>query len=150
MIIAIGLVVLAAAIVIAVAGVLHNRGASHSLAHTFTVLGHHVNGSSGALFLYGIILGAVALTGLLLVLSGVRRTARRSRRTRRELKQAHLATAEITDDRDQLAQAQRQASPALNASRAQTDSEVPADLSNQHSFFEPMPTPPGTPAHRAS
>jgi hypothetical protein len=54
MIIILGLVVLIAAVVVGVAGVLGNRGIGHALEHPFVVLGYHVTGSSGRLFLYGI------------------------------------------------------------------------------------------------
>lgn len=158
MIIAIGLVVLAAAFVIAIAGVLHNRGPSHSLNHSFTVLGQHISGSSGTLFLYGIILGAVGLAGLLLLLGGVRRSARRSRQARSELKEARQTAAaiaqdrdQVAHDRDQLAQAQRRMPPPTTApapAAPPTHSEVPADA-NQHAFFAPMPSAPDGPAHRA-
>jgi hypothetical protein len=44
-----------------VAGVLSNAGSGHALTHPFLVFGYHVTGSTGALFLYGIVVGAVAL-----------------------------------------------------------------------------------------
>jgi hypothetical protein len=47
MIIILGLVVLVAAVVVGVAGVLGNRGIGHELAHPFSVLGYHVTGSEG-------------------------------------------------------------------------------------------------------
>ena len=63
MIIILGLIILVAAVVVGVAGVLGNGG-THGLAHGFSVLGYHVTGS-GTVFLYGIAVGAVALFGLL-------------------------------------------------------------------------------------
>jgi hypothetical protein len=61
MIIILGLIILVAAVVVGVAGVLGNGGA-HGLAHGFSVLGYHVT-SSGTVFLYGIAVGAVAGAG---------------------------------------------------------------------------------------
>jgi hypothetical protein len=79
MIIIIGLVVLIAAVIAGVAGVLANSGSSHALTHGFAVFGYHVTGSTGTLFLYGIVVGAIGLLGLGLLLAGARRTSRRGR-----------------------------------------------------------------------
>ena len=64
MIIIIGLVILIAAVIAGVAGVLSNGGSGHALTHPFAVFGYHVTGSTGTLFLYGIVVGALALFGL--------------------------------------------------------------------------------------
>jgi hypothetical protein len=92
MIIILGLIILVAAVVVGVAGVLGNGG-THGLAHGFSVLGYHVTGS-GTVFLYGIAVGAVALFGLWLLLAGVRHTSRRGRAARRGLRQSQRETAE--------------------------------------------------------
>ena len=70
MIIVIGLIILVAALVAGVAGVLGNGGSAHALAHPFAVFGYHVTGSAGTLFLYGIVVGAVGVAGLSLLLAG--------------------------------------------------------------------------------
>jgi hypothetical protein len=57
--IVLGLVVLVAAVVVGVAGVLGNRGVGHALVHPFSVFGYHVTGSEGRLFLYGIVVGSL-------------------------------------------------------------------------------------------
>jgi hypothetical protein len=67
-----GLIVLVAALVAGVAGVLGNGGSGHALTHGFAVFGYHVTGSTGTLFLYGIVVGAIALAGLSLLLAGQR------------------------------------------------------------------------------
>ena len=69
MIVVLGLIILVAAIVVGVAGVLSNAGSAHALTHGFAVLGYHVTGSTGTLFLYGIVVGALALAGLSLLLA---------------------------------------------------------------------------------
>src|SRR5580658_7346326 len=97
-----GLVVLIAAVVVGVAGVLVNRGAGHELVHPFAVFGYHVTGSSGRLFLYGIVVGAIGLAGLCLLLAGARRTARRGSTARRGLRQSRQETAAVSRDRDDL------------------------------------------------
>jgi hypothetical protein len=107
MIIILGLIILVAAVVVGVAGVLGNGG-THGLGHGFSVLGYHVT-SSGTVFLYGIAVGAVALLGLWLLLAGARHTSRRGRAARRGLKQSQRETfqfrqetAAISKDRDDL------------------------------------------------
>lgn len=99
MIIIFGLVVLLAAVIIAVAGVLSNAGSAHALTDNFSVFGYHVTGSTGTLFLYGIIVGAVAATGLGVLLAGARRTSRRGRLARGELKRTRETTARPDDMR---------------------------------------------------
>jgi len=101
-IIIIGLVILVAAVVAGVAGALSNSGSGHALTHHFAVFGYHVTGSTGTLFLYGIVVGALALLGLSLLLAGARRTSRRGREARRGLTQSRRETATVTQDRDDL------------------------------------------------
>ncbi len=120
MIIILGLIILVAAVVVGVAGVLSNGG-THGLAHGFSVLGYHVTGS-GTVFLYGIAVGAVGLFGLWLLLAGVRRTSRRGRAARRGLRQSQRETAEsrqetaaVSKDRDDLI-GQRDTARAYTAS----------------------------------
>ena len=115
MIIIIGLVFLIAAVVVGVAGVLSNGGSGHALTHPFAVFGYHVTGSTGALFLYGIVVGAVALAGLSLLLAGARRTSRRGREARRGLKRSRRETAAVSQDRDNLID-QRESARAYTAS----------------------------------
>jgi hypothetical protein len=102
MIIIVGLVILIAAVIAAVAGVLSNSGSGHALTHGFAVFGYHVTGSTGTLFLYGIVVGALGLLGLSLLLAGARRTSRRGRAARRGLKQSRRETAAASQDRDDL------------------------------------------------
>src|ERR1019366_4672354 len=64
MIVILGLVILVAAVIVGVGGVLGNGGSGHALSHGFALFGYHVTGSTGTLFLYGIVAGAVALFGL--------------------------------------------------------------------------------------
>jgi len=96
-----GLIIVVAAVIVGAAGVLGNDGGAHGVAHGFSVLGYHVNGS-GTVFLYGIAVGAVGLFGLWLLLAGARRTARRGRDARRGLRQSRRETAAVSKDRDDL------------------------------------------------
>jgi hypothetical protein len=101
MIVIFGLVILVAAVIAGVAGVLTNGGPAHEVTH-FAVFGYHVTGSAGTLFLYGIITGALALAGLGLLLAGARRTSRRGRAARQSLRQSRRETAAVSKDRDNL------------------------------------------------
>jgi hypothetical protein len=115
MIIIFGLVILIAAVVAGVAGVLGNGGSGHALTHGFAVFGYHVTGSTGTLFLYGIVVGAIAVAGLSLLLAGARRTSRRGRDARRGLTQSRQETAAVSKDRDNLI-GQRDTARAYTAS----------------------------------
>jgi hypothetical protein len=101
MIIILGVVLLIAAVVAGVAGVLTNGGHGHELSH-FSALGYHVTGSTGTLFLYGIVVGAIAMAGLSLLLASARRSSRRGRAARRGLKESRRETAAVASDRDDL------------------------------------------------
>ncbi len=101
MIIVVGLVILVAAVVVGVAGVLSNGGSGHAVTH-FAVFGYHVTGSTGTLFLYGIVLGALGLLGLSLLLAGARRASRRASSARRSLRESRRETAAVSQDRDDL------------------------------------------------
>ncbi|MFD9006224.1 hypothetical protein ACFV0T_35650 [Streptomyces sp. NPDC059582] len=100
MILILGLIILIVAAIVGLAGIFGNTGAGHSLGTggDFSVFGYHATASTGALFLSGIIVGAVALLGLALVLIGARHSARRSARTRRGLSASRRQTA--VDDRE--------------------------------------------------
>jgi hypothetical protein len=102
MVIVVGLILLIAAVVVGVAGVLANAGSGHALTSGFAVFGYHVTGSTGTLFLYGIVVGAIALLGLTLLLAGARRTSRRGRAARRGLKQSRQETDAAIAQRDDL------------------------------------------------
>ena len=113
MIIILGLVILVAAVIAGVAGVLANGGHAHEVTH-FAVFGYHVTGSTGTLFLYGIVVGVLALAGLSLLLGGARRTSRRGREARRGLAQSRRETAAVSADRDDLI-GQRESARAYTA-----------------------------------
>ncbi|MGN9758023.1 hypothetical protein [Streptomyces sp. SD31] len=97
-----GLVILVAAVVIGVAGVLSNSGSAHDFTGGFSVFGVDVTGSTGTLFLYGIVVGAAALLGLMLILTGTRHATSRGRTARRRLKQPQRETAAAEQERDVL------------------------------------------------
>jgi hypothetical protein len=102
-IVILGLIILLAAVVVGVAGVLGNGGGAHTLTDDgFAVFGYHVTGSTGTLFLSGIVVGMVAMFGLALLLAGARRTSRRGSAARRGLKQSRRETAAASQARDDL------------------------------------------------
>jgi hypothetical protein len=93
MMVIVGLVVLFIAVIVGTVGVLGNAGAGHPLAENFSVLGYHVTGSTGTLFLSGIVVGGVGLLGLSVLLAGARRSAVRGRDARRDLARSQQETA---------------------------------------------------------
>ena len=101
MIVIVGLVVLLVAVIVGFIGVLTNAGPAHPLTENFSVFGYHVTGSTGTLFLFGIVVGAVGMLGLSVLLAGARRTAGRGRDARHELKRSQRETAFLNQDRDQ-------------------------------------------------
>jgi flagellar biosynthesis GTPase FlhF len=120
MFVVLGLIILVAAVVVGVAGVFNNVGSGHALAHGFSVFGYHVTGSTGALFLYGIVVGAAAMLGLGLLLAGARRTSRRGRAARRELRQSRGQTA-VSQDRDLIGQRESAQAETARSERARAD-----------------------------
>src|ERR1700681_37996 len=100
MIVIVGLVVLLVAVIVGFTGVLNNAGAAHPLTENFSVFGYHVTGSTGTLFLFGIVIGAVAMLGLSVLLAGARRTAGRGRDARHHLKRSPRETAFLNQERD--------------------------------------------------
>jgi hypothetical protein len=120
MFVILGLIILVAAVVVGVAGVFNNIGSGHALTHAFSVFGYHVTGSTGALFLYGIVIGAAAILGLGLLLAGARRTSRRGRAARRELKQPRGQTA-VSQDRDLIGQRESAQAETARSERARAD-----------------------------
>jgi len=94
MIVIVGLVV----VIVGFTGLLAN---AHPLPENFAVFGYHVTGSTGTLFLFGIVVGAVAMLGLSVLLAGARRTAGRGRDSRHELKRSQRETAFLNQEREQ-------------------------------------------------
>lgn len=120
MLVVVGLILLIAAVIVGVAGVLANAGTGHALTHGFAVFGYHVTGSTGTLFLYGIVVGAIAMFGLSLLLTGARRTSRRGREARRGLQQSRQETAAAVQARDDLID-QRGTAPTESPGRPADD-----------------------------
>jgi len=94
MIVIVGLVV----VIVGFTGLLTN---AHPLPENFAVFGYHVTGSTGTFFLFGIVVGAVAMLGLSVLLAGARRTAGRGRDSRHELKRSQRETAFLNQEREQ-------------------------------------------------
>lgn len=99
MLVILGLILLIAALVVGVAGVVTNDGSAHELTGGFSVFDYDVTGSTGTLFLYGIIVGAVALLGLSLLLAGARRTSHRGHDAGPEANRSRRGTAAAGNDR---------------------------------------------------
>jgi hypothetical protein len=82
----IGLILLIAAVVVGVAAVSSNIGAAHTLPNGFTVFAHYFSGSTGMLFLGGVVIGAIGMLGLSMTLSGYWRSTMQRAADRRELR----------------------------------------------------------------
>jgi hypothetical protein len=119
-VILLALIILAAPVIVGVVGVLHNAGSAHALTHGFSVFGYHVTGSTGTLFLYGIVVGAVAALGLSLLLASARRTSRRGSAARHSLKQSRRETGAASRDRDDLINQRDDLIDQRDTARAQT------------------------------
>ena len=115
MLVILGLVVLLVAVIVAIVGVLSNSGAAHPLTENFSVSGYHVTGSTGTLFLFGIVIGAVAMLGLSVLLAGARRTAGRGRDARRDLARSQRETAFLKQERDERLEHSQQVGAAAGA-----------------------------------
>ncbi|MEU9026530.1 hypothetical protein [Streptomyces sp. NPDC048383] len=103
MILILGLIILIVAAIVGLIGIFGNFGAGHALdaGGDFSILGYHATGSTGSLFLIGIIVGAAALLGLALVMLGARRSARRAR-ARRELGASRRESVVVDREREDL------------------------------------------------
>ncbi|MGW6621917.1 hypothetical protein ACWF99_11825 [Nocardia sp. NPDC055002] len=88
MIVFLGLVLLIAAVVIGTAGVLSNSGPAHTLSDDFSLLGYHITATSGTLFLWAVVLGALGMLGLVLLTAGAHRSSQRLRQTKADLRLA--------------------------------------------------------------
>ncbi|HZQ32746.1 MAG TPA: hypothetical protein VFB19_13550 [Mycobacterium sp.] len=119
MIVIVGLVVLIVAAIVGFAGALANAGSAHHLTENFAVFGYHVTGSTGTLFVFGIVIGVAAMLGLSVLLAGARRTASRGRNARCELESSQRETAFLNQDRDRLLDNQRRGA-ATNSPTAAT------------------------------
>ena len=145
MIVIVGLVVLLVAVIVGFTGVLTNAGAAHPLTENFSVFGYHVTGSTGTLFLFGIVVGAVAMLGLSVLLAGARRTAGRGRDARHELKRSQRETAFLNQERDQRLEHQ----PVGAASGSPVNSEGATDRPQQGSPARSLVARSTTDGHRA-
>ena len=99
MLVIVGVCVLLVAAIVAIVGVLSNAGAAHP-STDFSVFGYHLSGSTGTVFLFGIVVGAVALLGLSVLSEGSRRALDRAHETRREAARFQRQTAFINRDLD--------------------------------------------------
>ena len=71
----VGLLLLAGAVVVGVAGISANTGTEHQLPGGFAIFGYHLHDSVGKMFLGGILLGAVGMLGFMMMAEGLRRNA---------------------------------------------------------------------------
>ena len=128
---AIGLVILAVAGIVALAGGLDNSGSDH-VVNNFSILGLDVNATSGRLFLYGAVLGGVAMLGLNMFLAGVGRGFKNKVKTRRQLKAEHARQGELEDERNKLERELQAERGANNARPLDITDDTTAVESERH------------------
>lgn len=114
-----GLLILAAAVVVGADAAAGNTGSAHAVPGGFHVFGYLVHGSVGQAFIAGIIIGAVGLLGLAMVVDGIYRSAR----LRRELM---FARREISRSRRRAADAEKAAADAGTTRPTAPVAPVPA------------------------
>ncbi|WP_328395707.1 hypothetical protein [Nocardia sp. NBC_00416] len=98
MLIILGLVVAVAAVAAGVAGVAANTSDVNRLTSDFSVFDYHFAGTTGELFLIGILVGVVGGLGVGLVSAGAWRSTRRGLTTRRELRESRREMAAVQRD----------------------------------------------------
>jgi hypothetical protein len=101
--IVLGLLLLIAAGAVALGGIFANSGSGHALAQSFTVFGYELEGSSGRIFVYGIVVGVIAALGFGLLVAGLNRGVRHRVATRRELRRARQEKEVLQRQHDELA-----------------------------------------------
>jgi hypothetical protein len=79
-----GLILFIGAGVIGTEGILDNRGASHRLPNGFNAFGYTMHGPTGQLFFWGIVVGGVAMLGLVLIFGGLRAAVKRRSAARKD------------------------------------------------------------------
>lgn len=109
MFVIVGLIILTAAAIVGTVGVLSNAGPTHAMNDTFSVFGYHVTGSTGTLFLFGIVVGAAALLGLSVMLAGARRTAGKAHNAKRKVARMQQEAAFANREHDTRLQHQQRA-----------------------------------------
>ncbi|MGW1737585.1 hypothetical protein ACWCPQ_02120 [Nocardia sp. NPDC001965] len=118
MIVVLGLVIAVAAVAAGVAGVAANTSDVNRLTSDFSVFDYHFAGTTGELFLIGIIVGVVGGLGVGLVSAGAWRSTRRGAATRRELRQSRKEIAAVQRDLAKTKEPAKKPAPAPAAAGA--------------------------------
>ena len=100
---ALGLLILAIAGLVATVAGLANSGSDH-LAGTFSVLGYDTTVSTGRLFLYGAVVGAIGTLGLNMLLAGLGRGFKNKVKSRRQLKAEHKKVETMEEEKQRLSE----------------------------------------------
>jgi hypothetical protein len=139
MIAILGLLILVVAVLVATAGVLSNTGSAHPLGGDFTVAGLHLSGlSTGQLFLYGVLVGAVAMLGVSMLLGTFSRRMA-SRGSQRKLKGSRRETATLRLDHERLTQQLQDERAEHNRALHSTSTEDAKTVGNEATPAAGMP-----------
>ncbi|WP_052434243.1 hypothetical protein [Streptacidiphilus melanogenes] len=115
----VGLVILMAAVAVGVAGAVSNTGSAHGLGGGFSVFGYQLTGSGSKLFLFGIVVGALAVLGLGMLVAGARRRSRLGRLARADVRESRKQAAVALRERDRVAEQHKEAKEQAAQARAE-------------------------------
>jgi hypothetical protein len=132
--IVLGLLLLLAACVVGLVGVLTNLSGQD-----FSIFGMPVGGASGWLFLFGIVVGAVGMLGLAMI----RGANVRSRRLRKELKQTRRETESLRKERERGHERVTRGEETARGREAPTTSETTHAGETRAGEARPTDTPTG-------
>jgi TRAP-type C4-dicarboxylate transport system permease large subunit len=126
-VILLGLLLMLGAIALSSAVIWANQDVFEQPAGTFTLLGYSADLSVTQVFLAGLVIGALAFMGIVMIMSGAGRRARRRAVTRRQLREQE---SQLRDQESQLAALQREkagATPIVTDARHRRAEEASRD-----------------------
>lgn len=102
MLVILGVILLVAAVVTGVTGVVVNSDEAHALTDDFSLFGYAVTGSTATLFALGIAVGAAGALGLAMIVAATSRERRRRLAARGELRDVRAEADSVKAERDDL------------------------------------------------
>ncbi|WP_160311257.1 hypothetical protein [Streptacidiphilus anmyonensis] len=96
-----------------------NTGSAHGLGGGFSVFGYELTGSESRLFLFGIVVGALAVVGLGILVAGARHRSRLGRLARADVRESRKQAAVAWRERDRAAEQHKEAKEQAARARAE-------------------------------